>query len=219
MGAKRAIDYSVYVITDRRAAGERSLLEVVQAAIKGGATVIQLREKEAGTREMLRLGRALKDLTRASDLPLIVNDRLDVALALDAEGVHVGQDDMPAEVVRRLIGPDKILGVSAETVAQAREAEAAGADYLGVGDIFGTPSKPDAGAPIGLARFAEIVRSVSIPVVGIGGVTLENAAAVIEAGAAGVAVISAVMGAADPEAAARRLRETVKQTQNALGGS
>jgi thiamine-phosphate pyrophosphorylase len=210
MDTKRAIDYSVYVIADRRAAGERSLLEVVQAAIKGGATVIQLREKETGTREMLSLGRALQDLTRAAGLPLIVNDRLDVALALDAEGVHVGQDDMPAEVARRLIGPDKILGVSAETVAQAKEAEAAGANYLGVGDIFGTPSKPDAGAPIGLAHFAEIVRSVSLPVVGIGGITLANAAAVIEAGAVGVAVISAVVGAPDPEAAAWRLRQIVE---------
>lgn len=210
MQAKRASDYSVYVIADRRGAGERSILEVVQAAIKGGATVIQLREKEASTREMLRFGRALQGLTRAAGLPLIINDRLDVALALDAEGVHVGQDDMPAEVARRLIGPDKILGVSAETVAQAQAAEAAGADYLGVGDIFGTPSKPDAGAPIGLTHFAEIVCCVSLPVVGIGGITRENAAGVIQAGAVGVAVISAVVGAPDPEAAAWRLRQIVE---------
>lgn len=213
MGATRAIDYAVYVITDRRAAGERSILEVVQAAIRGGATVIQLREKEGKVREVLALGRALQELTRAAGLPLIVNDRLDLALALDADGVHVGQDDMPADMARKLLGPDKLLGVSVETVAQAQAAEAAGADYLGVGDIFGTPSKPDARAPIGLARLVEIARSVAIPVIGIGGITRSNAAAVIQAGAVGVAVISAVMGAPAPEAAARELRSIVRETR------
>ncbi|MBS3966578.1 MAG: thiamine phosphate synthase [Truepera sp.] len=214
---KRPVDYSLYVITDRRTAGERPIPLVVEAAIRGGASVVQLREKGATTREMLALGRALLKLTRQAGLPLLVNDRIDVALALDAEGVHVGHDDMPAGLARGLIGPDRILGVSAETVEQAQEAEAAGADYLGVGDIFGTPSKPDAGPPIGLARFAEIIRSVSIPVVGIGGITLENAAAVIGAGAVGVAVISAVVGAADPEAAARRLRQIVEEREGAYG--
>lgn len=204
---KPFVDYSLYVITDQRTAGGRSLVEVVQVAIRGGATVIQLREKEASTRKMLSLGRQLQELTRRVGLPLIVDDRVDLALALQAEGVHLGQDDMPAEVARKLIGPDRILGVSARSVAEAKEAEAAGADYLGVGDIFGTPSKLDAGAPIGLERFAEIVRSVSIPVVGIGGVTLENAPLVMQSGAAGVAVISAVIGAPDPEAAARRLHQ------------
>lgn len=213
MGAERKIDYSVYVITDRRAAGERSILEVVQVAIRGGATVIQLREKEGKVQEVLALGRALQELTRAAGLPLIVNDRLDLALALDADGVHVGQDDMPADMARKLLGPDKLLGVSVETVAQAQEAEAAGADYLGVGDIFGTPSKPDAGAPIGLAPLAEIARSVAIPVIGIGGITRSNAAAVIQAGAVGVAVISAVMAAPDPEAATRELRAIVRETR------
>jgi thiamine-phosphate pyrophosphorylase len=169
--------------------------------------VIQLRLKESSTREMLSLGRQLHELTRRAGLPLIVDDRVDVALALQAEGVHLGQEDMPAEVARRLIGPDRILGVSARSLPEAKEAEAAGADYLGVGDIFGTTSKPDAGAPIGLERFAEIVSSVPIPVVGIGGITLENAALVMQSGAAGVAVISAVIGAPDPEAAARRLRQ------------
>jgi len=204
------VDWSVYVITDRRVAGERDILDVVRAAIRGGATVIQLREKEATTREMIRLGEALHEITRQAGIPLIVNDRVDVALAIDAEGVHVGQDDMPAAVARRLIGPDKILGVSAETVAQALEAQRDGADYLGVGDVYGTPTKPNAGPPIGVEGLAEIARAVSIPVVGIGGITPENAAAVIDAGAVGVAVISAVVGAADPEAAARRLRAVVE---------
>lgn len=200
------IDWSVYIITDRRTAGERDLLDIVRAAIRGGATVVQLRDKDATTRQMLEFGQALHDITRAAGLPLIVNDRIDVALALDAEGVHVGQDDLPTPVARRIIGPHRILGVSAETVEQAQQAEREGADYLGVGDVFGTPSKPDAGPPIGVARLAEIVRSVSIPCVAIGGITLQNAAAVVEAGVAGVSVISAVIGAPDPEAAARELR-------------
>ncbi len=209
------VDWSVYVITDRRTAGDRSLLDIVQAAIRGGATVVQLREKEASTRAMIELGQALLEITRAAGIPLIVNDRVDVALAIGAEGVHVGQDDMPAAMARRLIGPDRILGVSARTVEEAIQAQRDGADYLGAGDVFGTPTKPDAGAPIGVEGLARIARAVSIPVVAIGGVTPQNASAAIEAGAVGVAVISAVVGAPDPEAAARRLREVVEAHRSA----
>ncbi len=204
-------NWALYVITDHRAAAGRPLLELVQAALRGGATVVQLRMKDGPTREMLALGRALHEATRAAGVPLIVNDRLDVALALDAEGVHLGQDDLPAHLARPLIGPDRLLGVSVETVEQAEQALRDGADYLGAGDLFGTPSKPDAGPPIGLAALRAIVHAVPLPVVGIGGITLENAAAVIEAGAAGVAVISAVIGAPDPEQAARALRAIVDQ--------
>jgi thiamine-phosphate pyrophosphorylase len=204
------VDWSVYVITDRRMAGERSILEVVRAAIRGGATAVQLREKEITTREMVQLGRALREIARAASVPLIVNDRVDVALAVDAQGVHVGQDDMPAPLARQLIGPGRILGVSAGTVEEARQAERDGADCLGVGDVYGTPSKPDAGEPIGVEGLAEIAQAVSIPVVAIGGITHDNAANAIRAGAAGVAVISAIVGAADPEAAAYHLREIVR---------
>lgn len=203
----KKIDWSVYIVTDRRAAGERSLLDVVRAAIQGGATAVQLREKTATTREMIALGQALLEITRPAGVPLIVNDRLDVALALDAEGGHVGQDDMPVALARQILGPGRILGVSAETVALAQQAERDGADYLGVGDVFGTPSKPDAGPAIGVARLAEIVHAVTIPVVAIGGITLERVPAVVDTGAVGVAVISAVVGAPDPAAAARQLRE------------
>ncbi|RLC62163.1 MAG: thiamine phosphate synthase, partial [Chloroflexi bacterium] len=140
-------------------------------------------------------------------------DRLDVALAIGAEGVHVGEDDMPVPLARQLIGPERILGASPATLEDARQAERDGADYLGVGDVYGTPSKPDAGAPIGVERLAQVVKAVSIPVVAIGGITAANAAAVIQAGAAGVAVISAVVAAPDPAAAARRLREIVHHTR------
>ncbi len=209
------VDWSVYVITDRRTAGDRSLLDIVRAAIRGGATVVQLREKETSTRAMIELGQALLESTRAAGIPLIVNDRVDVALAIGAEGVHVGQDDMPAAMARRLIGPDRILGVSARTVEEAIQAQRDGADYLGAGDVFGTPTKPDAGTPIGVEGLARIARAVSIPVVAIGGVTPQNASAAIEAGAVGVAVISAVVGAPDPEAAARRLCEAVEAHRSA----
>jgi thiamine-phosphate pyrophosphorylase len=205
------IDWSLYLLTDHRVAGGRSLLEIVRAAIQGGATVVQFREKDASTRAMVELGRALLEITRPAGVPLIVNDRIDVALAIDAQGVHVGQDDMPAPLARRLLGPDRILGVSAGTVAEALQAERDGADCLGTGDVFGTPTKADAGVPIGVDGLAEIARAVSVPVVAIGGITQENAASAIAAGAAGIAVISAVMGAPDPQAAARQLREIVRR--------
>lgn len=202
-------DWSLYLLTDRRAAGERSLPDLVRAAIQGGATAIQLRDKGVSTRATVELGRALLAITRPAGVPLIVNDRVDVALAIDADGAHVGQDDLPAPLARRLLGPGRLLGVSAGSVAEALQAQRDGADYLGVGDVYGTPSKADAGVPIGVAGLAEIARAVSLPVVAIGGVGPENAAAAIQTGAAGVAVLSAVLRARDPEAAARRLRQIV----------
>jgi thiamine-phosphate pyrophosphorylase len=205
------IDWSLYVLADRGAAGERSLVDVVRAALRGGATAIQLRDKEASTRALIERGRALLALTRPAGVPLIVNDRVDVALAIDADGVHVGQDDMPAPLARRLLGAGRILGVSAGTVEEALQAQADGADYLGTGDVYGTPSKADAGAPIGVAGLAAVARAVAIPVVAIGGIQVGNAAAAIRAGASGVAVISAVVGAPDPEAAARALRGIVER--------
>jgi thiamine-phosphate pyrophosphorylase len=214
---RKGVDWSVYVITDRHAAGGRSIPDIVRAAIRGGATVVQLREKQATTREMIRLGQTLHQITQAAGIPLIVNDRLDVALAIDAEGVHVGEDDMPVPLARRLIGPDRILGVSPSTLEEIRQAERDGADYLGVGDVYGTPSKPDAGSPIGIAGLAKVVQAVSIPVVAIGGITPGNAEAAIEAGAAGVAVISALVGAEDPEEAARLLCQRVEAARRRVG--
>lgn len=203
-------DYSLYVILDRQAAGARSLVELARQLLSGGATVIQLRDKVADGRTLYQEVLALKPLCQQAQVPLIVNDRLDVALAVEADGVHLGQDDLPPEVARRLLGPGALVGVSVDTVAQAQAAQAAGASYLGVGDLFGTRSKPDAGAPIGLERLREIAAQVNVPIVGVGGVTLENATSVIAAGASGVAVISAVLGAADAELAARELATTVR---------
>ncbi|MDN5361914.1 MAG: thiamine-phosphate pyrophosphorylase [Moorella sp. (in: firmicutes)] len=205
--------WDLYVIVTTKLGGGRPTLELVRAALAGGATAIQLREKDLPAREQVELGRAIRELTRAAGATFIVNDRLDVVQAVEADGLHIGQEDLPAPIARQLLGPDKILGVSTGTIAEARQAEADGADYLGVGSIYATGSKGDAGEPIGPEGLRAIKEAVNIPVVGIGGINAGNAAAVIAAGAAGVAVISAVIGAPDVAAAARRLREVVTRAR------
>lgn len=207
--AKPVVDWALTVVTDDRLSLGRPQIQVVRAAIAGGATVVQLRQKEGTTRAMVELGRALRALTRDAGVALIVNDRLDVALAVEADGVHVGQDDMPADVARRLIGPAALLGVSAATPDEARAAEAAGADYVGVGSVYATGSKADAGAPIGLAGLAAVAAVVRVPVVAIGGIGPGRAADCIRHGAAGVAVISAIVSQPEPEVAARLLRREI----------
>jgi thiamine-phosphate pyrophosphorylase len=202
------VDLRLYVITDRVLSG-RSHEAQAEAAIAGGATAIQLRDKTAPARVLVEVGERLAALCRARGVVFIVNDRADVAMACGADGVHVGEDDLPVAAARRLLGPGKIVGASAGTVEAARRAEAEGADYLGVGAVFSTGTKADAGDAIGLEALARIVRAVRIPVVGIGGITVENAAAVIRAGAAGVAVVSAVVAQPDIAAAARALRAQV----------
>jgi len=203
---------ALHVLTDHGWARGRDLYAIVSAALDGGATVIQLRDKTASTRMLVEQGLALRQLTRERGALLIVNDRIDVALAIDADGAHVGQDDMPVELARRLLGPQRILGVSAGNQQEALTAIAGGADYLGVGPIYATPTKADAGPAIGLHLLHELaVRSdISTPLVAIGGITAENAGEVIRAGAVGVAVISAVIGADDVALAARHLSTVVQ---------
>ncbi|MFP9192066.1 thiamine phosphate synthase [Natronosalvus vescus] len=201
-------EWRTYLVTQESISTGRSTLEIVEAALEGGIDVVQLREKEMSAHDRYELGRTLRDRTRAAGVPLIVNDRVDLALAIDADGVHVGQSDLPVPVARELLGSDRIVGCSASTVAEARRTEADGADYLGVGAVYGTSSKdvdPDEDG-IGPQRIATITDAVSIPVVGIGGITAENARAVREAGAAGVAVISEITTADDPKTATERLR-------------
>lgn len=187
----------------------RGHLEVARAALAGGATLVQLRDKGATAAALFRLAAALLPLCRQAGVPLVVNDRLDVALAAGADGVHLGQDDLPAAEARRLLGPDRILGVSAATPAEARAAEQAGADYVGVGPVFPTATKPDAGEAVGLKALAAVRAAVAIPVLAIGGITAANAGAAVAAGADGVAVISAVSRAPDMAAAVRDLARAV----------
>ncbi|MCS7065927.1 MAG: thiamine phosphate synthase, partial [Fimbriimonadales bacterium] len=173
-------------------------------ALQGGARIIQLRDKEATTRQLVEYAQALRTLTREYNALLIINDHLDVALAVEADGVHLGRDDMPVPLARRIAGEQLIIGVSAETVDEAVRAEAEGADYLGVGPMFATATKPDAGVPIGPERLREIKQRVRIPVFGIAGITLENAPQVLQAGADGICVISAILNAPDPIEATRQ---------------
>lgn len=201
----------LYVITDRTLARGRPESEIARQAIAGGATAIQLRWKTGPLSEAVRVGRELRELCRREGVLFVVNDRVDLALALEADGVHVGVTDLPVAETRRLVGDQLVVGFSPETLEQALEAEAAGADYLGVGPVYPTVTKPDAGPAVGLEHVKRIAAAVRIPVVGIGGITAENAGAVIRAGAVGVAVISAVVGADDIRLAAAQLRKVVDE--------
>ncbi len=205
-----AIDYSLYLVTDAGLSAGRSTLEVVEAGIRGGVTVVQYREKNASTRQMIEEGRELRALCRRHSVPFIVNDRVDVALAVNADGVHVGQEDMPAALARRLVGPGRLVGVSVENIDQARQAQAEGADYVGASPIFATPTKPDAPPPMGIEGLRALARLCQIPVVAIGGINTDNAAEVLQAGAAGIAVVSAIVSARNVEQAARELKRIIE---------
>ncbi|MGA3023699.1 MAG: thiamine phosphate synthase [Bryobacteraceae bacterium] len=203
---KRPPDWSLYLVTDRRLAAPRAIEEVVTSAVRGGVTAVQLREKECAAREFVELARTLKAILNPLAVPLIVNDRADVALAAGADGVHVGQSDMDCRDLRRLLGPGAIIGLSVVTLEQAERATALPVDYLGVGPIFSTSTKPDAAPAWGIERLAELRRRTRQVLVAIGGIHAGNAGQAIAAGADGIAVVSAICAAADPEAAARELR-------------
>jgi hydroxymethylpyrimidine kinase/phosphomethylpyrimidine kinase/thiamine-phosphate diphosphorylase len=199
------LDPRLYLVTDRSCVGDRDFDAVVEAALRGGVTLLQLREKELAAAEFLTVARRLRELADRHGVPLIVNDRLDLALAADAAGLHLGQGDLPAAAARRLLRPGMILGVSCKTVEQARQAERDGADYIGSGAVYPTTTKVIT-RHLELAELRRIQAAVRIPVVAIGGITPDNAAPVLATGVAGLAVVSAIMKAADPEAAARRFR-------------
>jgi thiamine-phosphate pyrophosphorylase len=206
---KRPIDWRLYLVTGRRIAGARPIEDVVCAAARGGVTAVQFREKECGTREFVEWGRRLKTLLVPFGVPLMVNDRVDVALAVGAGGVHIGQSDMKFRDARALLGPGAAIGLSVETMEQAQEAESLDVAYLGVSPVFATPTKTDTAPEWGLAGLGRLRAASRHVLVAIGGITLENAAEVIKAGAGGVAVVSAICGARDPESAARELRRVV----------
>ncbi|MFS8495561.1 MAG: thiamine phosphate synthase [Actinomycetes bacterium] len=199
----------LYLVTDRGLAGDRPLEEVVLAAVEGGAGVVQLREKELATRAFVESARRLKALLEPRGIPLIVNDRVDVALAAGADGVHLGQEDMAYPDARALLGPDAIIGLSVETPEDVREAEGFDVDYLGVSPIFPTPTKSDTKGAWGLDGLAEVRRMSRHRLVAIGGLNATNAADAIRAGADAVAVVSAICAAADPRRAAEELAAVV----------
>jgi thiamine-phosphate pyrophosphorylase len=199
------VDWTLYVVTDSRLIGPRPLAEVVAAAIRGGAGIIQYREKNLDTRHMIESAEGLRRVCRQMGALFLVNDRLDVALAVDADGVHLGRNDMPVHIARRLLGKCKLLGVSIQDGAGMDEAVRAGADYLSLSPVFATPTKPDHEEPLGLEAVRRLSAQSMLPVVAIGGINHTNVADVMRTGVKGVCVISAVLTAPDPELAAREL--------------
>lgn len=210
--SRKKMDYLLYLVTDRRWLGERRLAGAVEEAIEGGVTVVQLREKEMSSRAFLETALAVKEVTDRYGIPLIINDRIDIAYACNADGIHVGADDLSISVARGILGPDKIVGASAATLEEALALEAEGADYLGVGAVFPTGTKSDADQ-VTLEQLAQITAAVHIPVVAIGGIDAEQIGPVMETGVDGVAVVSAIMAREDIRAAASRLIEALKASR------
>jgi thiamine-phosphate pyrophosphorylase len=203
--------WHVYLVTDRFYSEGRSILEIVEAAVAGGISVVQLREKDLDTRDFYREGILIRDFLRARKIPLIINDRIDVALALKADGVHLGQSDMPPEIARKILGPKSIIGLSVTRLEHINEKLAGVVDYLGISPVFLTSTKPDADREWGLEGLQRARLTTDLPLVAIGSVKLSNAADVIKAGGDCVAVVTAIVSADDPEKAARDLtKEVVK---------
>jgi thiamine-phosphate pyrophosphorylase len=205
-----AFDPTLYLVTDPGLVGTRPLAEVVAAAVSGGVTLVQLRDKEAGGRTLLETARALQALLAPLGVPLIVNDRVDVAVAAGAAGCHVGQSDLPAAAARALLGPEAILGVSLDRVDQIDAVDPEIVDYVAHGPLAATATKPDAGAPVGAAGLAAVRARTRLPLVAIGGIDARNAGAAVRAGADGIAVVSAIVAAADPEAASREVLRAIE---------
>ena len=210
MTRRPAFDLSLYLIAGQQDLGGRPLREVVDAAVRGGVTLVQLRDKDASEERMIELARELKAVLAPHGVPLVVNDRLEVALAAGADGLHVGQDDLAPAEARRALGPHKILGTSAGNAEEAATVDPALVDYVGVGPVYATGSKPDAGPAIGLEGLSAMRGRLGLPMVAIGGISADSAGEVMAVGVEGIAVVSAVCSAADPEAAARALRNRIE---------
>ncbi len=205
------MDFELYVIVDRGLRGERDPIEIASEVIRGGAKVIQLRDKSATTRELIKAGESLRDLAHSNNVTFIINDRVDVVVACDADGVHLGQDDLPVRCARRLMG-ERIIGVSTHTIDQALRAEEEGADYISIGPIFSTELKPDY-PPVGLELIHQVKGEVKIPFVAIGAINMGNVGQVIKAGADNIACCQAVMKAQDIKKATKELLERIKEAK------
>jgi thiamine-phosphate pyrophosphorylase len=203
-------DWPIYLITDRRQVGDRGLLPTIESALHGGIRAVQLREKDLGPRALLDLARALRALTARSGASLLINGRIDVMFAVDADGVHLRSDSPPARAVRRVIGPRKFLGVSTHALDEAQRAETDGADFITFGPVFETPSKAPYGRPVGLAALEAVCRKLRIPVYALGGVSRERIPQVLAAGAFGAAMISEIMSSRDSLAAAHACVEAAR---------
>ncbi|MEW5909438.1 MAG: thiamine phosphate synthase [Thermodesulfobacteriota bacterium] len=211
----RNIDLSLYLVTDRSLSRGRSTFEIVKAAVQGGVTCVQLRDKKSSTRQFLQEAMSLRDFLKSLKIPLIINDRLDIAMAAEADGVHLGQDDLPLKLARKIVKEKMIIGISVESVDDAVKAQTQGADYVSASPIYSTPTKPDTAPPLGLAGLIQIRNAVTIPLVGIGGIHLNTLEPVIRHGANGIAVVSAIVSAVDPEAETRKLKQAILTIRNA----
>jgi thiamine-phosphate pyrophosphorylase len=206
-------DLSLYLVTDRSLSKGRPLEWIVEESVKGGVTMVQLREKQATTREIVELALRLKAKLHPLGIPLIINDRLDIALASHADGLHIGQNDMPYELARHLLGKDKIIGLSVENMEQVRHANKLDVDYIGISPIFITDTKTDTQSPFGLTGTSQAAAITRHPAVAIGGINEMNARQIVEAGANGIAVVSAIMSADDPMRAAQKLKQQLKANE------
>ncbi len=219
MTGKRPIDFKLYLITDGKLVTHYSLLiTAVEGALKAGVRAVQLREKDVSTRELLDMAYRMRELTARYSAKLIINDRADIALCANADGVHLGQASMPAFAVRKVIGSGLIIGVSTHNLEEASIAEKEGADFITFGPVFHTPSKAGYGAPVGMDVFKHIRDKVSIPVFAVGGIKRDNAGAVMGAGAYGIALISGILGETDSEHAARQYLKIVNKTNKHIQG-
>jgi len=203
----------LHVLTDTELQSRFSHVELAKLAIKGGADILQFRQKIGTTREIIEICREIKRLCEDSDVMFIVNDRVDVAIASEADGVHLGQEDFPIPLARKLLGETAIIGGSAVTLEEAQECLSEGADYIGFGPVYPTTSKNDAGPVTGIELLKEVVNAISIPIIAIGGITVENTLEVMRAGAQGIAVISAVCCQENPEQATRDLSQALQSEE------
>lgn len=203
-------DLSLYLVTDRTLSCGRPLETIVEEALEGGVTMVQLREKQASSKEFYEIAVRLKRVLHSYHVPLIINDRLDIALACDADGLHIGQNDLPYAVARQWLGKEKIIGLSVESRQDAIHANTLDVDYIGISPVFGTATKTDTAIPLGLEGVQAIAAISRHPAVGIGGMNIRNAQAVVRAGADGIAVVSAIMSAQNPQQAASELIHTIK---------
>lgn len=207
---KSKIDYTLYLVTDRQLMSCKTIEQSVEQAIAGGASVVQLREKDCSSREFYELALRVKRITEPNNVPLIINDRIDICLAADADGVHLGQSDIPCREAKKILGADKLIGVSAALPEEARQAQADGADYLGIGAVFHTSTKDDARA-VSLETLREIRAAVTIPFVVIGGVNAQSITKLYGMGIDGAAVVSAIVAQKDITAAAREMRAAAEK--------
>ena len=206
-------DLRLYLVTDHILSLGRDITWIVQEAVIGGVTMVQIREKDSSTRHLIELSMHVQQILTPYRVPLIINDRVDVALAVNASGVHIGQSDMPYEMARKLMGRDKIIGLSVESMEQVLEANNLDVDYIGISPVFSTATKTNTSEPFGLEGTRHVMELTKHPAVGIGGINRENAFSVIQAGVTGIAVVSAICSANDPRKAARDLRKLVEKMQ------